>query len=117
MLADFFEDIKSEEGDSIISLSNLLPYIQRKWKLEKMLLVFKEERGRRQTSKKDTVPTTCWLLPLPSLNPVVTLVFISLMKNLYCKLNNLTKGSWLPPEGEFKPGRYDFFPISMPAPC
>ena len=52
----------------MISLGNLLPYIEGKWKLEKMLLVFKEERGRRQTSKKDTVPTTCWLLPLPSLN-------------------------------------------------
>ena len=61
MLSDFFffEDVKREEDDSMISLGNLLPYVQRKLKLEKMLLVAKEGRGSRQTRKRDTVPTTC----------------------------------------------------------
>ena len=43
----------------MISLGNLLPYVQRKLKLEKMLLVAKEGRGSRQTRKRDAVPTTC----------------------------------------------------------
>ena len=47
----FFEDVKREEDDSMISLGNLLPYVQRKLKLEKMLLVAKEGRGSRQTRK------------------------------------------------------------------
>jgi len=64
MLSDFFfffffEDVKREEDDSMISLGNLLPYVQGKLKLEKMLLVAKEGRGRRQTRKRDAVPTTC----------------------------------------------------------
>lgn len=61
MLSDFFffEDVKREEDDSMISLGNLLPYVQRKLKLEKMLLVAKEGRGSRQTRKRDAVPTTC----------------------------------------------------------
>lgn len=61
MLSDFFffEDVKREEDDSMISLGNLLPYVQRKLKLEKMLLVAKEGRGSRQTGKRDAVPTTC----------------------------------------------------------